>query len=101
MCTHIVMVPSPGGPVPTPTPTPYAGTILQQCATNVTIGGKPAAVLGSRLSHVPPHIPPGNPWGLPPPSHDGSVIRGSATVLIGGRPAARIGDNVVTCTTSV
>jgi uncharacterized Zn-binding protein involved in type VI secretion len=100
MCTHIVMVPSPGGPIPTPTPIPYSATILQGCVNNVLISGKPAAVLGSGLNHVPPHIPPGPPFGPPPPSHDGTVIKGSATVLIGGRPAARMGDTVKVCTTS-
>jgi uncharacterized Zn-binding protein involved in type VI secretion len=101
VCVHIVMIPSPGGPVPTPTPTPYAATILQGCVVTVLIGGKPAAVMGCGLTHVPPHIPPGFPWGPPPPSHDGTILKGSVTVLIGGRPAARIGDTVSVCTTSV
>ena len=58
ICTHIVLVPAPPGPpVPTPLPHPYSGTILLGCATNVLIGGKPAAVLGSGLQNIPPHIP--------------------------------------------
>jgi len=101
ICTHIVMIPSPGGPVPTPLPAPYSATILVGCIVNVLIGNKPAAVMGSGLTHVPPHIPIGGPWGPPPPSHNGTIVKGSATVMIGGRPAARIGDTVSVCTTSV
>jgi uncharacterized Zn-binding protein involved in type VI secretion len=94
------MVPTPAGPVPTPVPAPYTGTILRGCVATVLIGGKPAAVATAGLTHVPPHIPP-NPWGPPPPSHDGTVVKGSMTVLIGGLPAARIGDTTTVCTTSV
>lgn len=105
VCTHIVMVPAPpGSPVPTPLPHPYTGKILAGCVTNVLIGGKPAAVLGSGLQNVPPHIP--TPPGTAPapganPTNDGTVILGSGTVLIGGQPAARIGDTVSPCTNSV
>jgi uncharacterized Zn-binding protein involved in type VI secretion len=101
ICTHIVMVPSPGGPVPTPLPHPYSGTILLDCATTVLIGGAPAAVVGSGLQNIPPHVP--TPPGTAPsvvPTNDGKVIMGSATVLIGGKPAARVGDTVAPCTNS-
>ena len=42
--THIVMIPSPGGPVPTPLPSPFTGMIDGALSGNVNIEGKPAAV---------------------------------------------------------
>jgi uncharacterized Zn-binding protein involved in type VI secretion len=82
-------------------PHPYAGTITIGCATNVLIGNKPAAVLGSGLVNTPPHIPtpPGTAPAVPP-TNDGKIILGSATVLIGGKPAARLGDMCMPCTNS-
>ena len=94
--THIVMVPSPGGPVPTPMPFPFSGTIMQQCVTTVLIGGQPAAVTGSVAMNVPPHIPASGPF-QNPPNNQGTVLKGSGSVLIGGKPAARNGDKVQTC----
>lgn len=93
---HIVMVPSPTGPVPTPTPLPFAGTIANGCSQNVLIGGQPAAVVGSGAVNSPPHIPTGGTFQVPP-TNQGTVLKGSATVLINGKPAARNGDAVLTC----
>ncbi|SCL35140.1 Zn-binding Pro-Ala-Ala-Arg (PAAR) domain-containing protein, incolved in TypeVI secretion [Micromonospora pallida] len=94
--THIIMVPSPGGPVPTPTPMPFAGTITTGCSTDVLIEGKPAAVVGSGAVNSPPHVPTGGPFQVPP-TNQGTVLAGSPTVLINGKPAARHGDKVNTC----
>jgi len=94
--THIIMIPSPGGPVPTPTPLPFNGTITSGCSNDVLIEGKPAAVVGSKAMNVPPHIPPGGPF-QKPPTNSGTVVKGSATVLINKKPAARAGDKVMTC----
>ena len=102
LCTHIVLVPAPPGPpVPTPLPHPYSGKIMTGCVNTVLIGGVPAAVMGSMLQNVPPHIPtpPGTAPAVPA-TNDGTIIRGSATVLIGGQPAARVGDTVIPCTNS-
>ncbi len=94
---HIVMVPSPGGPVPTPLPHPFVGTITGGVSTNVMIGGAPAAVLGSTVVNNPPHIPAGpGPFQIPP-TNQGTIVKGSATVLINNKPAARVGDTVMTC----
>ena len=93
---HIIMIPSPGGTVPTPLPHPFAGTITGGCSTNVMIGGMPAATLGSTATNLPPHIPQGGPFQVPP-TNQGTVIKGSATVLINNKPAARVGDTVNTC----
>jgi hypothetical protein len=44
---HIIMVPSPGGPVPTPTPSPFNGMITTGLSTDVFIECKPAATVQS------------------------------------------------------
>jgi len=92
---HIVMIPSPGGPVPTPLPHPFVGTISTGTSTNVLINGSPAATVGSKATCVP-HIPQGGPF-QKPPSMSGTIITGSATVLINGKPAARATDTAMTC----
>jgi uncharacterized Zn-binding protein involved in type VI secretion len=96
--THIVLVPSPGGPVPTPLPHPFAGTLDGELVSSVKIGGQPAAVVGSTASNSPAHTPtpPGTSF-QNPPADRGSVAAGSATVKIGGQAAARNGDPVTTC----
>ena len=94
--THIVMIPSPGGPVPTPLPHPFTGQLDGALSSDVKIEGKPAAVQGSMATNVPSHIPQGGPFQMPP-KNKGTVLLGSATVLINGKPAARAGDTATTC----
>jgi uncharacterized Zn-binding protein involved in type VI secretion len=94
--THIVMVPSPGGPVPTPMPLPFSGMITGSCSPNVLIDGMPAAVVGSTATNNPPHIPPGGTF-QKPPTNQGTVQMGSLTVMINNKAAARVGDPVQTC----
>ncbi len=94
--THIVLVPSPGGPVPTPTPLPFAGKIVGKCSETVLINGQPAAVVGSMAVNEPPHIPPSGTFQVPP-TNQGTIVSGSETVLIDGVPAARNGDTAETC----
>jgi len=57
------------------------------------IGGMPAATVGSMATNNPPHGPPGGPFQVPP-TNQGTVMQGSAMVLIDGKPAARSGDPV-------
>jgi uncharacterized Zn-binding protein involved in type VI secretion len=96
--THIVLVPTAGGPVPTPLPHVFSGTIDGSLITTVKIGGQPAAVVGSKATNAPSHIPtaPGTSF-QKPPANQGTVFLGSATVKIGGKNAARNGDTVTTC----
>lgn len=94
--THIVMIPSPGGPVPTPLPSPFAGVIMGGLSSNVKIMGMPAATLGSTADNLPPHIPAGGPF-QKPPANKGTIMIGSPTVMINGKPAARNGDTAMTC----
>jgi uncharacterized Zn-binding protein involved in type VI secretion len=94
--THILLVPSPGGPVPTPTPMPFVGTIMSGVSTDVFIEGKPAATVDSIAINQPPHIPAAGPF-QKPPTNQGKIMVGSTGVFINGKPAARQGDMAMTC----
>jgi len=96
--THIVMVPSPGGPVPTPLPHPFAGMINGGLSSDVNIMGMPAATVDSTADNTPAHVPtpPGTSF-QSPPSNKGTIKIGSPTVKINGKMAARNGDMAETC----
>lgn len=94
--THIVMIPTPGGPVPTPLPHPFIGQLDGDLSSDVKIEGKPAAVVGSTATNMPSHIPQGGPF-QKPPANQGKIMLGSNTVLINGKGAARMGDTAQTC----
>lgn len=94
--THIIMIPSPGGPVPTPLPHPFAGILDGELSGDVNIAGKAAATEGSTASNTPAHIPQGGPFQTPP-KDQGKIIKGSGTVFINGKAAARMGDTAETC----
>lgn len=96
--THIVMVPSPSGPVPTPLPHPFAGIINGALSSDVNIMGMPAATADSTADNTPPHIPtpPGTTFQAPP-SNKATIKIGSPTVKINGKMAARNGDTALTC----
>ncbi len=65
-------------------------------STSVRIMGLPAAMQGSTADNVPPHIPLGGPFQRPPMNR-GTIITGSPSVFINGKPAARNGDTAMTC----
>lgn len=70
---HVCPAQSPGDP-----PVPHVGgPILGPGVPNVLIGKMAAAVVGDQAVCVGPLD---------------QVVKGSATVLIGGKPAARVGD---------
>lgn len=94
--THIVMVSTPGGPVPTPMPFAFNGILNQSLSSNVKIAGQFAATQGSKARNTPPHVPQGGPF-QKPPSNEGTVLLGSLSVRINGKPAARAGDQALTC----
>ncbi len=94
--THIIMIPSPGGPVPTPLPHPFVGQIDGGLSSDVFIEGKAAAVQGSSATNTPSHVPQGGPF-QKPPSNKATIQMGSGTVFINGKPAARSGDTATTC----
>jgi uncharacterized Zn-binding protein involved in type VI secretion len=94
--THFVLVP--GNPSPTPLPHPFRGVLSNRLSRNVTIMGKPAAMLGSEAVNTPRHIPtpPGTSF-VAPPLNKGTVFTGSSSVFINGKPAARNADKALTC----
>ena len=94
--THIVLVPSPGGPIPTPLPNPFDGIINEGVSTDVRIMGMFAATVGSTADNLPPHIPEEGTFEIPP-TDKGEIITGSESVMINGKPAARNGDTALTC----
>jgi uncharacterized Zn-binding protein involved in type VI secretion len=96
--THIVMVPSGGGPVPTPLPHPFTGILSGGLSSDVKIMGMPAATVDSTADNTPPHIPtpPGTAF-QSPPANKATIKVGSPTVKINGKAAARNGDVAETC----
>lgn len=96
--THIVMVPSPGGPIPTPLPHPFSGQLDGALSTSVKANGKAVATVDSTATNQPAHIPtsPGVSF-QKPPTNKGTVILGSATVKVQGKMVARAADTVKTC----
>jgi uncharacterized Zn-binding protein involved in type VI secretion len=96
---HIVLVPAPPGPpVPMPLPHPFVGMLDGGLSTNVKIMGMPAATMGSTAKNTPSHIPttPGTSF-VVPPTNQANIAKGSVTVKINGKPAARLSDLVQTC----
>ena len=94
--THIIMIPAPSGAVPTPLPHPFVGTIDGSLSSDVNIQGKAAATQGSTATNTPSHIPQGGPF-QKPPSNRGTIQKGSGSVFINGKAAARNGDKAMTC----
>jgi uncharacterized Zn-binding protein involved in type VI secretion len=97
VCT-IHLIPGPvGAPMPSP-PMPFSAPLLQGLATKVLIGGKPAAVQGSSGFNTPPHVGlhPSDPF-MAPPQQRATVMVGSTTVLVEGKPAARTGSACTVC----
>jgi uncharacterized Zn-binding protein involved in type VI secretion len=95
--THIVMVPA-VAPIPTPLPHMFSGKLDGGLSTSVKANGRAVAVVGSTATNQPAHIP--TPPGVSfqkPPSNSGTVMLGSANVLVQGKPVARAGDTALTC----
>ena len=93
---HVIMIPSPAGPVPTPIPMPFTGQLDGALASSVLIDNKHAAVKGSTATNQPSHIPAGGPFQTPP-TNKGTVDMGSDSVFFDNEKAARMGDIVKTC----
>ena len=91
--THLVVVP---GAAPSPVVLPFSGALSDGLSTDVRIGGRPAAVVGSGAHNQPPHVPTAGSFSRPP-TNTATVQAGSVTVRIGGRFAARAGDPALTC----
>jgi uncharacterized Zn-binding protein involved in type VI secretion len=91
---HLIQPPGPTSPVLVPHP--FNGIISGGLSTNVNIQGMPAATVNSTATNTPPHIPLGGTF-VKPPSNQGTIVKGSVTVMINNKPAARAGDTAMTC----
>ncbi|MFO0612093.1 MAG: PAAR domain-containing protein [Polyangiaceae bacterium] len=94
--THVVMVPSPGGPVPTPMPNPFAGQLTDNLSGTVFVDNKPVAMVDSVANNLPAHLPMGGPF-QKPPANKGTVTQGSATVFVDNKGVARRNDPAKCC----
>jgi uncharacterized Zn-binding protein involved in type VI secretion len=90
------LIQPPGTAPPVSTPLPFSGVIDGGLSSNVNIMGVPAATRDSTATNTPPHVPVGGTF-VNPPSNRGTILSGSATVSINGKPAARNGDTAQTC----
>ena len=91
-------IPGPvGNPMPAP-PMPFSAPLTLGLATKVLIAGKPAAVVGANGLNVPPHVGlhASDPF-MVPPMQKGTVMSGSTTVLIEGKPAATASSQCMMC----
>lgn len=101
--THIIMIPTPAGPVPTPIPHPYVGIVMDPCdyapiiGGTVKINGLMRAQAGSGGKACPAHIPMGGPFGPPPPTNESEVFMGSSTVAFDGDAQSFLGLPVISC----
>lgn len=95
------LIPGPmGAPTPGP-PLPFSAPVLEGLVSSVLIGGKPAVVVGAAgINSFSPHagLHPSDP-AFAPVLQRGSVLVGSATVVIGGLPAAPTGSRCQLCLT--
>lgn len=92
--THLIQPPGPASPVMVPHP--FNGIFDSGLSADVRIGGMPAATVGSGATNTPPHIPIGGAF-VNPPSNQAMVSKGSGSVTINGKAAARAGDKAVSC----
>jgi uncharacterized Zn-binding protein involved in type VI secretion len=91
---HLIQPPGPTSPVLVPHP--FSGIIDNNLSPSVNIQSMPAATVSSTATNTPPHIPIGGSF-VNPPTNQGTIMQGSATVKINGKPAARAGDTANTC----
>ncbi len=110
---HMVMVPTPAGPVPTPLPHPFVGVVWDPLGASIAAaisqvfgGGGPVAINGMFCGntgtgvHGAHHIPTPPGTAFAPndiPGNDGSIVSGSKTVHLAGSSAGRLGSLVSTC----
>jgi uncharacterized Zn-binding protein involved in type VI secretion len=91
---HLIQPP----PIATPVlvPHPFTGIIDGNLSSDVKIMGLPAATQSSTATNTPVHVPIGGTF-IKPPANKGTIQKGSLTVKINGKPAARSGDIAMTC----
>lgn len=96
VATDMHMIQPPPVATPVLTPHPFIGVIDGGLSADVNVMGMPAATQNSTATNTPPHVPIGGTF-VKPPGNRGTIIMGSPTVFINGKPAARNGDTATTC----
>lgn len=97
---HIVLIPTPAGPVPTPLPHPFIGLMLNPLDwipffNSIRINYMPAAGVASNAMNAPPgHIPQGGPWMKGTVGNEAMIMLGSSNTTGGGKLMA-IGPMIV------
>jgi len=91
---HQIQPPPTASPVFTPHP--FAGVIDGGLSSDVNIMGVAAATKDSTATNTPAHVPIGGTF-VKPPSNRPTIVAGSGSVSINGKPAARNGDTAKTC----
>lgn len=76
---------------------PFSAQLTTGLARTVLIGGRPVATTGSGGLCTPPHPGIVDAFAAPP-TQQGTVVAGSATVLVEDRPLAGTGSACRTCT---
>jgi len=94
--THIVMMPSPAGPVPTPMMMPFSGKLADSLSPDVKVDNQPIALVGSVANNDPSHVPAGGPF-QSPPANKATVQTGSASVFVNNKKVALLGSTAKTC----
>jgi hypothetical protein len=94
--THIVMVPSPAGPIPTPMPMPFCGVIADGTSPDVIIDEQPSAIDGTKATNAPAHMPTGGSF-QKAPSNEARLQASSKTVIVNDKGAGRANDQAMTC----
>jgi RHS repeat-associated protein len=103
---HIILVPTPVGPVPTPLPLPFTGMVLDPAglAMNKAMGGSlilvnnlPATNCGTNVMNLPPHLPVPGPFADGVPGNDAQLMFGALNVELGGSLAVRLGEIALSC----
>ena len=100
---HIIMIPSPAGPIPTPLPNPFIGMVFDPMdlfpivGATVLVNGMPVGAAGTGVWNKPPgHFPIGGPF-MKLPGNEGEIFMGSATVKADGAPFSYTGLPVLSC----
>jgi uncharacterized Zn-binding protein involved in type VI secretion len=94
--THVVLIPSPGGPVPTPMPMVFSGMLQDALGQSVAVDNQSIALVDSVANNLPPHLPLGGPF-QKPPANKATISRGSETVFADNLAVARANDPARCC----
>ena len=100
--THIILIPTPGGPVPTPIPHPFVGIVFDPpefvpiIGATILVNGIPRGQAGTKVKNAVPHIPIGGPF-QKPPANEGEIQMGSITILADFQPCSFSGLPAYTC----